>query len=325
MRLTLTVSPKTYQRATTTALAMLTLIVLTGAGVRLTGSGLGCPDWPRCYGNVTPPLEIHAIIEYGNRVLSGFVGISAIAAALLAFFRRPFRRDLAWLSLALPLGVVSQATLGAFTVMYHLAPGFVMGHYALSMVILTAAVALAWRSRYERPPVKNPDRAVVWGARGLLAFGAFTILVGTAATAAGPHAGGRGTGDTIHRLQWFGADTLDWAIGQHARLAAVLGVLTVAVWWWCRRRRVDSSVLRALLSSLALIAVQGVIGISQYLLHLPAELVWLHVALATLTWLTFLFVVVSASFLQRTQTRPDEGVSLIENRSSKLVPAAAPD
>ena len=160
-------TPRAYQRVAEVALAALTLIVFTGAAVRLTGSGLGCPDWPKCYGGVAPPLETHAWIEYGNRMISGVVGLAAVAAGALAFRRRPFRRDLAVLGVLLPLGVVGQAVLGGFTVRNHLAPGFVMGHFALSMLILVAAVALAWRARYE--PGERPrslDRLGVWAVRG---------------------------------------------------------------------------------------------------------------------------------------------------------------
>ena len=102
------------------------MIVLTGAAVRLTGSGLGCPDWPKCYGRTVPPLEFHAVIEYGNRLITGFVGIAVIAASALAFFRRPFRRHLALFGALLPLGVIGQAILGAFVVKHHLAPELVM-------------------------------------------------------------------------------------------------------------------------------------------------------------------------------------------------------
>src|SRR5438067_1417213 len=90
-----TISSAAYARVTLVALAALSLIVLTGAAVRLTGSGLGCPDWPKCYGQAVAPLETHAIIEYGNRLISGLVGLAAVAAGALAFGRRPFRRDLA--------------------------------------------------------------------------------------------------------------------------------------------------------------------------------------------------------------------------------------
>src|SRR5437763_6859358 len=136
-------TPLQYRRVAYIALAALSLIVLTGAAVRLTDSGLGCPDWPRCYGKALPPLSSHALIEFSNRVVSGVVGVIAVAAFALAFFRRPFRRDLAWISLSLPLGVVAQAVLGGFTVREHLAPGFVMGHFALSMLVLIGALALA--------------------------------------------------------------------------------------------------------------------------------------------------------------------------------------
>src|SRR3954449_3929414 len=164
-----TLTPAAYQRVAEIALGALTLIVFTGAAVRLTGSGLGCPDWPKCYGGIAPPLQTHAWIEFGNRMLSGLVGLAAVAAGLLAFRRRPFRRDLAVLGVLLPLGVVSQAVLGGFTVRNHLAPGFVMAHFALSMLILIAAATLVWLARYEpgeRP--RSNDRVSVWAVRALL-------------------------------------------------------------------------------------------------------------------------------------------------------------
>jgi cytochrome c oxidase assembly protein subunit 15 len=293
-----TLTPQRYRRVAEIALAALTLIVFTGAAVRLSGSGLGCPDWPKCYGRVAPPLETHAWIEFGNRLLSGLVGLAAAAAGVLAWRRRPFRRDLALIGALLPLGVLGQAVLGGFTVRYHLAPGFVMGHYALSMLILVAAVALAWRAA--REPGERPcsaDRLGVWATRGLLALGAVTILAGTAATAAGPHAGGAGTGDTIDRLEWRGIDTLDWAITQHGRLATLLGVAAVAVWLLLRRRGADREQRRPLTVVCVLLAVQGTVGGVQYGLELPAEIVWVHVALAALTWLALLWTVAAAGRL----------------------------
>src|SRR3954470_14745169 len=232
-----TLTPLQYRHVAEIALVFLTLIVFTGAAVRLTGSGLGCPDWPKCYGKVAPPLETQAGIEFGNRMVSGVVGLVAAAAGLLAFRRRPFRRDLAAIGLLLPLGVMGQAVLGGFTVRNHLAPGFVMGHFALSMLILIAAATLAWRARWE--PGGRPlsgDRLAVWAVRALLPIGALVIFVGTAATAAGPHAGGAGTGDQIDRLDWKGAATLEWAIHQHARIAALLGLAAVGTWFLLRRR-----------------------------------------------------------------------------------------
>jgi cytochrome c oxidase assembly protein subunit 15 len=291
-------NPRQYQCVAEVALAALTLIVFTGAAVRLSGSGLGCPDWPKCYGGVAPPLKTHAIIEYGNRILSGLVGLAAVAAGVLAWRRRPFRRDLALIGVLLPLGVVGQAVLGGFTVRNHLAPGFVMGHFALSMLILIAAVTLAWRARHdrgERP--RSTDRLAVWSVRGLLPLGALTIFAGTAATAAGPHAGGAGTGDVIDRLEWRGAGTLDWAIHQHARIASVLGVAAIAVWFLLRRRDADPDVRRAMTVACVLLAAQGAVGAIQYQLELPAEVVWIHVALAACLWLSLLWATAAAGRL----------------------------
>jgi cytochrome c oxidase assembly protein subunit 15 len=217
MRQRLALTPTQYRRVAYATLAALTLIVLTGAGVRLTGSGLGCPDWPKCYGHALPPLSTHALIEFGNRALSGLVGVLTVAAMVLAFTRRPFRRDLAILAVMLPLGVVAQAVLGGFTVREHLAPGFVMAHFSLSMLVLIAAVALAWRATHEpgwRP--NSTDRLSVWSVRALAPLGALTIVAGTAATAAGPHAGGS-PGQRIHRLHFKGTDTLTWVVNQWSR------------------------------------------------------------------------------------------------------------
>src|SRR6476619_191178 len=165
----LEISPQRYAQVTLVALVALALIVFTGAGVRLTGSGLGCPDWPKCYGQTVPPLDTHAVIEYGNRVLTGFVGIAVIAASVLAFFRRPYRWHLAFFGALLPLGVIGQAILGGLVVRHHLAPGLVMSHFILSMLLLDAAFALAWCSAYEPDERRrSADRVGVWAVRGLI-------------------------------------------------------------------------------------------------------------------------------------------------------------
>jgi heme a synthase len=298
MRRLPTLSPEQYSRVAFWALLLLMGIVMTGAGVRLTGSGLGCPDWPQCHGGVVPPLETHAWIEFGNRAISGLVGIVAAAAGLLAFRRRPYRRDLAMVGMLLPLGVLGQAVLGGFTVRNHLAPGFVMSHYILSMLLLTAAVTLLWRSRHEpgsRP--RSSDRLMVWSVRALLPLGAAAIFLGTAATASGPHAGGAGTGDVIDRLEWKGDDTLSWVVSQHSRVAGLLGLVAVGVWLLVRRRGTPRA-RRSLTLLCCLIAVQGTLGIIQYQLELPSEIVWLHVSLAGFIWISILFAVAAAGRLQ---------------------------
>ncbi|MGN6868522.1 MAG: COX15/CtaA family protein, partial [Solirubrobacteraceae bacterium] len=159
----LAVTPAQFRRVAYLTLGSLTLIVLTGAAVRLTDSGLGCENWPKCGGTPLPPLSTHALIEFGNRAISGVVGVITVVAAVLALTRRPFRRDLAILAWLLPVGVLAQAVLGGFTVREHLAPGFVMGHFGLSMLILIVGVALAWQATIEpgSRPVSS-DRLGVW-------------------------------------------------------------------------------------------------------------------------------------------------------------------
>src|SRR5919197_5651013 len=132
-----TLTPREYRRVAYAALVVCTLIVFTGAAVRLTGSGLGCPNWPECEGGrLTPELKTHGLIEFSNRMMTTVVIVPCLAAAVLAWRRRPFRRDLAWIALALPLGVLGQAVMGGLTVLYGLAPGWVIGHFLLSMALL---------------------------------------------------------------------------------------------------------------------------------------------------------------------------------------------
>jgi cytochrome c oxidase assembly protein subunit 15 len=291
------VTPAHFRRASYVALGALTLIVLSGAAVRLTDSGLGCANWPKCGGTPLPPLSSHALIEFGNRAVSAMVGVITVVVLVLSFARKPFRRDLMWLALLLPLGVVAQAVLGGFTVLNHLAPGFVMAHFSLSLLILVAAVALAWRSTFEPGAGPRSDsRASVWSVRALVPLGALTIFAGTAATAAGPHSGGF-TGQVVHRLHFKGADTLTWTIHQHATIAALFGVAVIAVWLLERGRDPSARTLEPLTALGVLLAAQGLVGSVQYELKLPSEIVWVHVTLATFTWLALLWAVAAAGSL----------------------------
>jgi cytochrome c oxidase assembly protein subunit 15 len=294
----LDISPQRYAQVTLVALAALALIVLTGAAVRLTGSGLGCPDWPKCYGGTVPPLETHAVIEYGNRLLTGFVGLAVIAASGLAWFRRPFRWHLAFFGALLPIGVLCQAILGALVVKYHLAPGLVMGHFILSMLLLDAAFALAWLARYERGERRfSSDRLGVWAVRALIPLGQLTILAGTIATGSGPHAGAH-EGELVHRFEFAGAGTLEWVVQRHSAIAAAFGLAAIVVWFLLRRPGGDGRALRPLTAVIALLGLQGLVGGLQWALELPSELVWLHIALATLTWLAMLWTVATAGRLE---------------------------
>jgi cytochrome c oxidase assembly protein subunit 15 len=314
------ISPHRYAQVTLVALAALTLIVLTGAGVRLTDSGLGCPDWPKCYGGTTPPLETHAVIEYGNRLLTGFVGFAVIAAAGLAFFRRPYRGHLAIFGALLPLGVIAQAILGALVVKYDLAPGLVMSHFILSMMLLDAAFALMWCSRFEPwERRRSSDRLGVWAVRALIPFGQLTILMGTIATASGPHAGSN-EGELVHRFTFEGTGTLEWVVQRHAVVATIYGLGTIAVWFLLRRPGGDRRALTPIVVTLALLAAQGVVGAFQWYLKLPTEIVWVHIALATANWLAMLWSVAAAG---RLEPRPAAAPAAPSQESSEAAAAGA--
>lgn len=294
----LEISPERYAQVTLVALIALSMIVLTGAGVRLTGSGLGCPDWPKCYGGTTPPLESHAVIEYTNRLITGIVGLAVIAAALLAWFRRPYRWHLALFGGLLPLGVVGQAILGALVVKHHLAPGLVMSHFILSMMLLDAAFALAWCSRYEPwERRRSQDRLSVWAVRALIPLGQLTILAGTIATASGPHAGAH-EGQLVHRFDFEGNATLEWVVQRHALVATIYGLAAIGVWLLLRRPGADRRGLRPLTLVIGLLALQGAVGGIQWALELPAGIVWVHVAIATGNWLAMLWTVAAAGRLE---------------------------
>jgi cytochrome c oxidase assembly protein subunit 15 len=305
-------TPRQFALISFAALVALTLIVATGAAVRLSDSGLGCPDWPRCYGRVYPPLQTHALIEFSNRIVSGAVGVVVVLTAIAAWRRRPYRRDLMLLSLLLPLGVVGQAVLGGYTVENKLAPGFVMAHFALSMLILVAAVALAWRAREHEPAEQDADRTSVWAVRSLVPLAAIVVFAGTATTAAGPHSGGL-AGQQIKRLHFEGADTLNWTVHVHGALAFALGIAAVAVWVLLERRQANTQARRAMGWLCALIALQGVVGVVQYEAHLPTELVWVHVALASLSWLCVLWSVaaIGRPAASRARKRPQIRASVV--------------
>jgi cytochrome c oxidase assembly protein subunit 15 len=298
MRARFSISPQLYATVALVALAALALIVLTGAAVRLTGSGLGCPDWPKCYGQTVPPLDTHAVIEFANRVFTGFVGFAVIAASVLAWFRKPFRWHLALFGALLPLGVIGQAVLGGEVVRHHLAPGLVMSHFILSMLLLDASFALAWCARYEPTDRRRSwDRLGVWAVRALIPLGQLTILAGTIATASSPHAGAH-AGQLVRRFDFEGAGTLEWVVQRHAAIATVFGLAAIGVWLLLRRPGGDARAAKPLAVVIGFLALQGVVGGVQWALELPTEIVWVHVALATTTWLAMLWAVATAGRLE---------------------------
>ena len=282
-----TLNDRQYRRIADVALFTLTLIIFTGAAVRLTGSGLGCPRWPKCDGGFLPPLETHQMIEYGNRLVTGVVGLPALAAAIGAYRLRPLRPELKRPALLLPLGVLAQAVLGGITVLLHLSWEVVIAHYLLSIVLLIAGATLVWRARRPRDaaPPEHP-RATVLGTRALTVYGGVVLAAGSFATAAGPHAGGAGTDDYVERYSGIALDTL---IRVHGHAAAVMGGAAVALWLFARARGATPTLMRALTAVAVLLAAQGALGLIQYHNALPAEIVWAHVSLAAILWLALVF------------------------------------
>ncbi|MDP9073379.1 MAG: COX15/CtaA family protein, partial [Actinomycetota bacterium] len=157
--------PATYRRVTWFAVWALGFIIVTGALVRLTGSGLGCPDWPTCSrSNLVAPWQYRPMIEFGNRVVTGAVSLAVIAAVMASRVRSPRRRDLTWLSWGLVAGLIGQIVLGGESVRHQLAPPFIMGHFLLSIVLLTNALVLHHRAGLDDRPGADGGRAVrPWG------------------------------------------------------------------------------------------------------------------------------------------------------------------
>ena len=277
-----TLSPPAYRRVTLFALLALTFIVVTGAAVRLTGSGLGCPDWPTCAENrIVAPWEYHAMVEFVNRTITGLVSVAVMLAVLGSLVRVPRRKDLLWLSLGLVAGVIGQIVLGGLTVLFELKPGFVMAHFLLSMVLIANAVVLHHRAgRPEGPtrPAVGPDLLPL--GRLETVASALAIFAGTLVTSSAPHGGDE------H------AERLPFLLPDVARLHGISVMLFLAVTLVTlvklRRAGVDASLLRRSEVLLAVLVAQGVLGYVQYFTGVPAVLVGFHVAGATAVWVAVL-------------------------------------
>jgi cytochrome c oxidase assembly protein subunit 15 len=174
-------SPQAYRRITLFALLALAFIIVTGAAVRLTGSGLGCSDWPTCeQDKFVAPLQFHPMVEFVNRLITGIVSLAVILAVLGSLVREPRRRDLTWLSVGLVLGVIAQIILGAIVVKVELDPLSVIGHFLVSVVLVADAVVLHERACHDGSPGVRvvPSGVVLLSRLMVLAAG----VVRTAAT-----------------------------------------------------------------------------------------------------------------------------------------------
>jgi cytochrome c oxidase assembly protein subunit 15 len=156
-----------------------------------------------------------------------------------------------------------------------------------------------WRAGFEPEDAPEPaERQVTLATRLLLPMGALAIVAGTFASAAGPHAGSAATGELVPRLDFFGVDTLDRLIHLHGPTGTLLGLTALAAWFVARRAGAALDLRRALTLVCVLVAAQGVVGFAQYELNLPSELVWLHVVIATATWVSIVFAALAAGRLR---------------------------
>jgi cytochrome c oxidase assembly protein subunit 15 len=283
-------SPVAYRRITLVAALALAGIIVTGGAVRLTGSGLGCSDWPACEpGRPVAPLEYHALVEFVNRLVTGVVSVAVILAVLGSLVRRPRRADLVWLSLGLVAGVVGQIILGGLTVLFELRPELVMSHFLLSMVLLADAVVLYYRAGLpdgERTgPLVGPlVRALGWV---LVVSASVVLFTGTIVTAAGPHGGDK----EVQRLSVY----LPTATRVHGTSAMVLVALILITFAAVYRDRSPSAVQRRLGVLLAIVVAQAAIGYIQYFNEIPPRLVAVHIAGATAVWAATLWFLLGLS------------------------------
>ncbi|MGH9068875.1 MAG: COX15/CtaA family protein [Acidimicrobiales bacterium] len=276
-------SPAAFRRLALAVLVALALLVITGAAVRLTGSGLGCPDWPTCTRqSYVAAFSFHPMVEFVNRVIVIAVTVLIAATMLGALARAPRRRDLAWLALALVAGYVAQIVLGGLTVLFKLAPPLVMAHLLLSMAMVWAAVVL-FRRAGQPDTAATPMVAgsVVVLGRLIVVFLAVVLTAGTAVTGSGPHSGNIGA----KRLPFAFSSAAEF----HATAVLFLIGITVATLVVVHQSGVPVGVQRRGRVLLELMVVQGIVGYVQYFLHVPALLVELHVALATVVWIAALW------------------------------------
>jgi heme a synthase len=271
-------TPRVYRRLTAVIVVMLALIIVTGAAVRLTNSGLGCPDWPNCNADNFVSIESHhEAIEQLNRLLSGAIGIPIAIALVAAYRRTPRRRDLILLSWVLFALFWGEAVLGGIAVMVELAWVSVMGHFLLAIALVGVALTIHHRAGEPEGParavVSEPSRLM---ARFVYVLTIWVLVAGTLVTAAGPHGGD------------IKAKRLTWPIQDVARVHGVsvniliAATLVMILLFW--RDHAPVRVMRTAEALVGLMCIQAVIGYVQYFNAIPALLVGFHVGGAVLVF-----------------------------------------
>lgn len=271
-------APRSFLRVAQVTLGLVVLNIVSGGAVRLTDSGLGCPDWPTCsQHHITPPLALHPLMEFGNRMvvvaLCGAAGVTLVCALR----RAPLRRDLAWISAGLVGGILGEALIGAVVVYSRLNPYAVMTHFMVGIALLTVAWALVMRAgRAPGRGIAKVNQRVTTVSRVVSGLLLIAVMAGTATTAAGPHAGGAGA----KRLPVPLADMAR----THSGIVLVTGAVLLALLYMLQQSGAPEAVAKRGRLLLAAMVAQGVVGYTQYFTHLPALLVGVHVFGVTLVW-----------------------------------------
>jgi heme a synthase len=279
-------SRQTLHRLAVASLVANMVIVVTGGAVRLTGSGLGCPTWPRCSDRSFVPhgeLGYHGVVEFSNRMLTFVLAIVVLSTWLAAMRLTPARRSVRLLATVMALGVPAQALLGGITVLTDLNPWIVAGHLLLSLAIIGVCVVFLRRlEEGDEPGRATMSQGLRWLVRSTFVVAWLVLYAGTVVTGSGPHAGDTDAPRT-------GLDPR--AMSQvHADLVFLLVGLSVGCLLALRSADVPERVVRAAGWLLAVELAQGAVGFAQYFTGLPVVLVGLHLlgasaVSACVTWL----------------------------------------
>ncbi|MFI6086450.1 heme A synthase [Streptomyces sp. NPDC051218] len=281
---------RTVQRAALISLAMTVCIVVTGGAVRLTGSGLGCPTWPKCTEDsltATHEMGFHGAIEFGNRMLT-YVLCAAVGWAIIAArSQKPMRRSLTRLGWVQFWLVMGNAVLGGIVVLVGLNPWTVAAHFLLSTALIAVAVTMWQRTREGdgdvRPLVGKAVVQLVWF---LVAASVLLIAVGTIVTGSGPHAG---DSSKVPRMGF------DWETVSklHAVFAWIVVTLTFALWFVLKAVDAPKGPLHRTRDLFLILLAQGAIGYVQYFTDLPEVLVGLHMFGSCVVWIGVMRVLLS--------------------------------
>ncbi len=268
-------------------------IVLTGAAVRITGSGLGCPTWPECtYGSYVPVAgqaegAFHAWIEFGNRLLTFLLLFAAVAVVIYAI--KKARRDLLWRALLQVLGIFGQGIIGGITVLTDLNPLAVASHFILSIFLIAGAISIVARGRSPLISIRPTETKVKILAHVQVLLTFIVIVIGTLVTGSGPHAGDLDAPRLKldeRAITWLHADAVIALLG----VSLALLVLSEISPETKRRVKIFFTVTLA----------QGLVGYAQYVLGLPELLVIVHVLGSTLVWITTWRIWLSITTAERT-------------------------